>query len=419
MKILHLLHQYLPEKIGGTELYTRTLARMQVAAGHEVAIFSPAVTAHNWPEPALEDGAQVFRLALGPRSSTAVFQHTFRQPTLQKNFQYLLEKNRPDIVHIQHLMGLPTSLINQITSKNIPFVITLHDYWYICANAQLITNYDNTVCQGPNWWLNCAHCALARAGKPNLTLLQPAVAPLMAFRNFRLKNVLGQARQLIAPTNFVRETYTQLGIDPTKIAVIPHGIRPPENGRSARSQTGETLRVVYIGGLAPQKGVHILIDAVNRLVAAPITLNIYGDMTAFPDYVAGLQAQVSHSEIHFNGRLPHEALWDVLAQSDVVVVPSLWYETASLIIQEAFAAGVPVIASNIGALRERVQDGIDGRLFPVGDAAVLSTMLDDLRRNPEKLARLATGIQPVSTIDQHQQAIEKIYQLVLTPPSAV
>jgi glycosyltransferase involved in cell wall biosynthesis len=405
MKILHLLHQYLPEKIGGTELYTRTLARMQAAAGHEITIFSPAVTTQNWPEPAFEDGVQVFRLAVGPRSSTAVFQHTFHQPALQKNFHHLLEKTRPEIVHIQHLMGLPTSLISQIASKNIPFVVTLHDYWYICANAQLITNYDNSVCQGPDWWLNCAHCALARAGKPNLTLLQPAVAPLMAFRNFRLKKVLDQASQLIAPTNFVRETYRQLGIDSTKIAVIPHGIRPPENGRPAPPPKPETLRVVYIGGLAPQKGVHVLIDAVNRLASAPITLNIYGDMTAFPDYVAGLKAQVSHPDIHFNGRLPHEALWDVLAQSDVVVVPSLWYETASLIIQEAFAAGVPVIASDIGALRERVQDGIDGRLFPMGDAAVLSKMLKDFHRHPEKLARLAAGIQPVFTIEQHQQAI--------------
>lgn len=421
MKILHLLHQYLPEKIGGVELYTRTLARRQAAAGHQVAIFTPTVEAKNWPQPAVENGVHVYRLPLGPRTSTAVFQHTFHQPATLQAFQTLLEKTRPQIVHIQHLMGLPTTLINQLSTNNIPFIITLHDYWYLCANAQLITNYDNTICQGPDRFLNCAHCALARAGKPNLTLLKPAVAPIMALRNHRLKNALNQARQLIAPTQFVRDTYYQLGIDPQKIRVIPHGIQPPENGRPRQPNTPgpHPLRLAYIGGLAPQKGVHILIEAVNKLDPNTIQLTIYGDMTAFPDYVAQLQAQKHYSNIHFGGRLPHEELWNTLAQQDLVVVPSLWYETASLIIQEAFAAGIPVIASNIGALRERVQDGIDGLLFPPGDTGALSAILDNLRQNPNELARLAQQIQPVFTIEQHQQAIEETYRLVLAQLSAI
>ncbi|MFZ0543899.1 MAG: glycosyltransferase family 4 protein [Candidatus Promineifilaceae bacterium] len=419
MRILHLVHQYLPEKIGGTELYTRALAQRQAAAGHDVSIFSPSVTAKNWPEPTLEGGVWVYRRPLGQRSPAAVFQATFRQPDITEAFQRLLEKTQPDLVHIQHLMGLPVSLVNVLKANAVPYVITLHDYWYICANAQLLTNYDSTICDGPNWWLNCAHCALARAGKETLAFLRPAVAPLMAFRNFRLKAALDQASRLIAPTHFVRETYDQLGIAPEKIIVIPHGIQPPENGRSPQPKETNVLRVVYIGGLAPQKGVHILVEAINDLAEGLAALKIYGDMSAFPEYVAALQAQVHRLNIQFYGRLPHEALWDVLAQSDVVVVPSLWYETASLIIQEAFAAGVPVIASDIGALRERVRDGVNGFLFPPGDAAVLSRLLADLSRYPDKLAQLTAQIQPVYTIDQHQQAVEETYQLVLSQSSAV
>jgi glycosyltransferase involved in cell wall biosynthesis len=316
-------------------------------------------------------------------------------------------------------MGLPSSLVNIIHDHNIPYLITLHDYWYICANAQLITNYDETICAGPNWYLNCARCALARAGKPGLPYLQPAVAPLMAYRNLRLKTALNRAGQLIAPTHFVRQTYQELGIDSKKISVIPHGIRPPEAMHHAKRQEGDPLRVVYIGGLSPQKGVHILVEAVNSLAPDSVRLNIFGDMTAFPEYSAALQRQARHHNIHFGGRLPHESLWNVLGESDLLVVPSLWYETASLIIQEAFAAGVPVLTSDIGALRERVRNDIDGRLFPAGDAAVLSAMLEDFFHHPEKLAKLAAQIQPVFTIDQHQQAVDKIYQLVLAQPSAV
>jgi glycosyltransferase involved in cell wall biosynthesis len=241
----------------------------------------------------------------------------------------------------------------------------------------------------------------------------------MAYRNLRLKTALNRAGQLIAPTHFVRQTYQELGIDSKKISVIPHGIRPPEAMHHAKRQEGDPLRVVYIGGLSPQKGVHILVEAVNSLAPDSVRLNIFGDMTAFPEYSAALQRQARHHNIHFGGRLPHESLWNVLGESDLLVVPSLWYETASLIIQEAFAAGVPVLTSDIGALRERVRNDIDGRLFPAGDAAVLSAMLEDFFHHPEKLAKLAAQIQPVFTIDQHQQAVDKIYQLVLAQPSAV
>ncbi len=419
MKILHILHQYLPEKIGGTELYTRTLARRQVESGHDVSILSPTIKVKNWPEPAIEDSVQVYRLPLGTRSATAVFQHTFRQSDLNQAFQRLLEDVRSDIVHIQHLMGLPTSLVNHLTAAAIPFIITLHDYWYICANAQLITNYDDTICAGPNWWLNCARCALARAGRPNLTPLQPTIAPVMALRNHRLKKALNQAAKLIAPTDFVRQTYTQLGIKIEQIQVIPHGIQLPETKPVPKDKTADRLQITYIGGLSPQKGIHTLIDAVNGLPPDKFNLAIYGDMTAFPAYIIDLQNQIQQPNIQFKGVLPHEKLWDGLAKSDVVVVPSLWYETASLIVQEAFAAGVPVIASNIGALQERVRDGIDGYLFPAGDAAVLSDLLLDLGQHPEKLAQLAAQIQPVFTIDQHETAVHNQYQLALAESSAV
>jgi glycosyltransferase involved in cell wall biosynthesis len=241
----------------------------------------------------------------------------------------------------------------------------------------------------------------------------------MAYRNYQLKDALNQAGQLIAPTQFVRDTYHQLGLNPEIITVIPHGIQIPQELPTPIKEETSLLRAVYIGGLAPQKGIHVLIEAMNRLKENKIQLDIYGDMTAFPDYVARLQSQARQSNIRFNGRLPHESLWQVLAKSDVVIVPSLWYETASLITQEAFAAGVPVIASDIGALRERVRDELDGLLFPPGDVAALSAILEDLYHHPVKLIQLASSIQPVFTIDQHYQAVQKTYQLVLAQPSLV
>lgn len=410
--ILHVIHQYLPEKIGGTELYTQTLARHQVAQGHAVAVFTPANTNQL---PGTDNGLRVYRIPLGERNPTAVFRSSFHHPALDQAFARVLAQERPDVVHIQHLMGLPLSLVGHIRRAGIPMVLTLHDYWYVCANAQLLTNYDETVCDGPRWWLNCAHCALARLGHQHAYPLIPALAPLFAYRHGRLQPILRQAAALIAPTHFTANIYKQMNVPPEHLHVIPHGIdvptslppRPPHDG----------LHIAYIGGIAPQKGVHVLVTAVNALPADGLRLTIYGDLAAFPEYAAGLQQQAAHPGITFAGQLPHAHLWAALADVDLVVVPTLWYETASLIVQEAFAAGVPVVASDIGVLPERVRPGINGLLFPPGDVVALQNNLRQLKDQPQRLAALRAGIEPVFTIADHVAAVAAVYTAALNKHS--
>lgn len=411
MHILHIIHQYLPEKVGGTELYTRTLAQRQVQQGHSVAIFTPAAQAPA-ATPTLEAGVRVYRVAVGERSATAVFHHTFHHNQLDQSFRHILQQEQPDLVHAQHLMGLPASLVHHIDERGIPYLVTLHDYWYLCANAQLLTNYDTTVCQGPNLWLNCAHCALARVGYKNAVPFIPVIAPLFGYRERRLQRILDGARVLVAPTQFTARVYQKMGISAAKIRVVSHGINVPDE-LPPRTPVDAELHIAYIGGLSWQKGVHILIDAVNQLPAASVKLSIFGDTTAFPEYVTRLRQQAQHPGISFNGRIPHAELWTTLAQVDLVVVPSLWYETASLIIQEAFAAGVPVVASEIGALQERMEDGVNGRFFPPGDATALHDILAEFLTNKSTLEKLRTGIKPVRTIKEHLQDINSIYTQII------
>jgi glycosyltransferase involved in cell wall biosynthesis len=408
LRILHVVHQYFPEHVGGTELYTQQLARQQALSGHSPAVFAPAAASSHWPEAALDDGVRVYRAPVGDRSAGRVFRDTFGNEAIDSAISFVLEQEQPELAHIQHLKGVPAALGNRLVRAKIPFVVTLHDYWYACANAQLLTNYDSTPCQGPNWWLNCGRCALARAGHPGAAFLSPALAPLLALRNKRLYSFLGKAELLIAPTTFVRETYGGLGIPAGRIRVVPHGISTEGLSRRRGPSPG-AFQVAYIGGLAWQKGVHVLIEAFNRLPAGEARLTIYGDEGAFPEYVAELRDIARHPGVSFAGRLDRSGLWPALAECDVVVVPSLWYETASLIVQESFAAGVPVIASSIGALTERVQAGVDGLLVPPGDVTALSTALEQLWRDPGMLAHLREGIRPVRTIEDHAHEIEELY----------
>jgi glycosyltransferase involved in cell wall biosynthesis len=415
MRILHVVHQYLPEHVGGTELYTQMLARYQASQlGHDVAVYFP--TARGDVAPLDEAGVRHFPVDAGKRNRQDVFLATWRQPELAQAFATTLAAVRPGVVHVQHLMGLPATLATAIREAGLPYVVTLHDYWYPCANAQLVTNYDQTLCAGPRWWLNCAHCALARAGHGERAWLQPALAPLMAHRSLLLRRVLANAAALIAPTRFVRDTYTRLGMPTDSLRVVSHGIQlPPEVSATIVPQkhARNDLHLLYVGSIAWQKGVHVLVEAMNGL-PENVRLTLLGDASAYPDYAATVQAAAKHPGIRFAGQASRDRLWQTLLDdADVLVVPSVWYETAALVVQEAFAAGVPVVASGLGALAERVQDGVDGLLFAPGDAGALRATLLRLVEDDALLSRLRQGIQPVRTIAEHAADIEAIYESVI------
>lgn len=412
MNILHLVHQYRPHYVGGTEIYTEKLARHQAAAGDRVAVFVPTPDLAAAPHHALEDGVHVWRVPLGARGRGRVFLATYGEPALGRALAPLLDA--VDIVHIQHLMGLPLDLVAQIQAAGIPYVITLHDYWFACANAQLITNYDGRICGGPDAaFHNCGRCAVARAGGGDRPTAGAAIAPLLAGRARRLRAVFDGAAAVIAVSDFVRQTIAALGFDGPQLVTRPTGILTAAELAMARrprppAAADRGLHVVYVGSLAWQKGVHVLVEAFNRL---PTTarLSIAGATDSFPTYVTDLRARIAHPGVTLLGRVPHAALWELLATADVAVVPSLWYEGSPLTIDELHAAGVPVVASAIGALPEKVRDGVDGLLFAPGDVAALAAVLRRLNDTPALLAALRAGAQPVRTLADHAAAVGALY----------
>ncbi|MBE2223265.1 MAG: glycosyltransferase [Anaerolineae bacterium] len=248
-----------------------------------------------------------------------------------------------------------------------------------------------------------------------MTWLSPTVAPLMAYRNRRLCHIITQAGQVIAPTHFVQTVYEQMGVPTENVMVVPHGIEVPHQKIEAilakrPFPPKNTLRIGYIGSIAQQKGVHNLIAAVNQLPKEGVKLTIYGGLDDFPEYVAQIKASAQHPGIHFAGRIPREEIWDAFASFDVVVMPTLWYEASPLTIQEAFAVKTPIIASRIGAMPEKITDGVDGLLVPPGDVAALHTALLSLKENPARLAQLRAGIQPVYTMTEQVKDIIDVYR---------
>jgi len=406
MRILHLVHQYMPEYVGGTELYTQWLARGLSRRGHEVTVFYRRSAEGVGHEVLSEDGLRIWAAWTGVQSPTRRFLATFGDPSMVRVFERALEETRPELVHVQHLMGLPVALIQSIQQQGLPFMITLHDYWWICANAQLLTNYSQQLCEGPRAYLNCARCALARAGRSQLAPALPALAGWLAWRNYLLRRVMQAASWLIASTEFVQSWYAAHGAPTRSLMVIPPGLELAPTPRPMR-KSNDSVHFAYIGGLAWQKGVHILVDAFSQVKGAA-DLWIAGDESFDPAYVARLRALASPN-VRFLGRLAREQVWDTLTQVDVIVVPAIWYETFSFIVSEAFAVGVPVVASRLGPLADRVHDGIDGLHVPPGDVVAWRAALQRLVDEPDLLAHLRANVRPPVTLDEHAAKIEALY----------
>ncbi len=399
MRIVLAVHKFPPASIGGTEIYTRNLARELSRQGHKVFVFYRNNKANEEAPDLVQeerDGFRAYRfsrsLDVSETSPLAQFLDTFFNRDIERAFERFLDEVNPEIVHFQHLMSLSYRLIALAKQRGIPAVLTLHDYWFICANSQLIWP-DAQVCAGKALGLNCARCVLsARMNSFLMQFLRPAVAPLIRIRDVLVRRAALKADCLIAPSHFLIEQYTKAGFPAEKFTYLENGIDVERIQRYTRQpSTDDKLRFTYLGSLAWQKGVHVLVKAFRDIPVDKTVLRIYGDPTVFPDYAAHLKEIANTHNTFFEGSVPNEEVGRVLAETDVVVVPSLWYENSPVVIQEAFAAGVPVIASRIGALPEKVGDG--RLLFPVRDVNGLREIVhrvitdDAVIENAEGLAQ--------------------------------
>jgi glycosyltransferase involved in cell wall biosynthesis len=367
--------------LGGTEIYTQNLARELARQGHDVFVFYRVDGASSsggritWEE---REGFRACPVSKGAGSRSgsplAEFLDTFLNPSVEEAFDRFLDEAQPDLVHFQHVMLLSYRLIAAAKRRGLPVLLTLHDYWFICANSQLIWP-DARVCQGKALGLNCARCVLsARMQSPMARVLRPPVAALLRIRDMLVRRAALKADQLIAPSRFLIRQYVEAGWPADRFVHLENGIDVERIRRYAhhRSPDGR-VRFTYLGSLAWQKGVHVLVEAFRGVAADEASLRIYGDPTVFPEYAERLRAAANPANTSFEGSVPNEEVGRVLAETDVLVVPSLWYENSPVVIQEALAAGVPVIASRVGALPEKIGD--EERLFAVGDVKGLQRII--------------------------------------------
>jgi glycosyltransferase involved in cell wall biosynthesis len=418
VRIALVVHKFPPASVGGTEIYAVNLAREFSKCGHEVSVFYRDDSGRHggalWED---RCGFRAYRVSRG-LSGTSVqplagFLDTFLNPDVERAFRFFLDEARPDVVHFQHLMSLSYRMIAMVTRRGLPALLTLHDYWFLCANSQLIWP-DGQVCSGKAMGFRCARCAMARADSPLMKPLAPAIALALQVRDALVLGAALRANCILAPSHFLMQRYASTGFPSERLMYMENGIDTARIQRYRRQASPDgRLRVAYLGSLAWQKGVHIVAEAFQGIPAEKAVLRIYGDPMVFPDYAARLRQVADPTNTSFEGKVPNNEVGRVLAATDVVVVPSLWYENSPVVIQEAFAAGVPVLASAAGALNEAVRNGETGALVPRGDVLACRLALQRLVNEPNQIERWRANVRPPLPLGEHVHRLESLYRASL------
>ncbi len=442
MRLLYVVHQFLPRYVTGTEQYVRSLALGLRERGHDVRVFAcePQVHLTDAGRTFVErdeevDGIPVRRAGINEQVLSNRELTDYHNPIAERLLRRCLEDWRPDVVHAFHLRNIGAGGLIEPKQLGVPVVVNLMDFWFVCPRFTLL-HRDGNLCSGPpEGGIGCIDCLtpeIAAVVEPGYGLLRrlSETAPLPAdFRSTpahrahalvgrrrRLLGVLAQADAIVAPSQFLASMFVANGLDESRIRHVPYGVDPGRLGgieRARPPREGRPVDVGYIGSLMPHKGLHVLIDALLRIEGNAWRLHVHGDTEVNPAYTAALREKVAgDGRVTFHGVFRPTELGRVLAGLDVLVTPSLWYENTPFTVLEARLAGLPVVASDLGGLSEAVRDGIDGRLFVAGDDESLAAVLRELVTDPLRIDALS-GTVAIRTLAENVGDFESIYHELL------
>jgi glycosyltransferase involved in cell wall biosynthesis len=353
---------YPPDVLGGAEIVVGQLARGLQAAGHEVTVVATAPRARAGSETV--EGVRVHRLdpanlywageAAGRPRMLKPLWHLVDlwNPVMYRRLRALLVAARPDVVHTHNLGGLSAAAWSATSATGLPLVHTPHDHSLTCLRAVRMTR-SGRVCER-----QCAPCALRSGWLERRSRAVDAVA---------------------APARFVLDRHLELGFFPrAHTAIVPWGAPPVAATVGSPRRDEAPVRFLFLGSLQPHKGIGVVLEAFRRAPDAPLSLDIAGAGTMAD---ACLAAARRDPRIRFHGFVTGGEKEGLLGSADVLLFPSLCWEVVGLVMLEAFAHGVPVIASRTGGIPEFIEDGRTGLLVEPGDAAALATQMRRLAAN--------------------------------------
>lgn len=349
------------KRYGGVEEVVRDTVTLLEERGHEVVPFAMA-DPHNWPA----SGAQHFPANVEFHAGAAGRLRGARRAVVGRDARLalrgLLAEQPVDVAHVfsvYHYLG--TGVLSELRRQRVPVILSLHDYKVGCPNVVLYSDRTRRPCSvcldhrfGYLWAPPLTRCRGSSVGAGAVLAAEALTA-----------HARGAYRRVPAAVTVLnglqRRAAERAGLDPGRIHHVPNVLELADHATERRDGT-----VVYVGRLTLDKGVDVLIDACQR---ARLPLRVVGDGPAR----AELQ-RAAGDGVTFTGPVARAEAMQAMRTAAVVAVPSLWPDTAPLVVGEAWSMGAPVVGSDLGGLAEFLADG-RGVRCPPGDAGALGRAL--------------------------------------------
>ncbi len=425
MKIILASAWYLPDSVGGTEIYTNELAKYLIKNGHSVKVFTPRFNL-DLSENDTFEGVPISRYAITSGPEKNVVSGSAPETNLN-DFTNLVKQFNPDVYHQQTLTWACGKYhLKAVKESGFKTVLTAHIPGIICLNNEML-RMGKTVCSGIISENPCFACHLHVSKKlpiPISYLLDKIsqVLPDSLKRGKPIFNVLNQkidellyvnkySDKVIAVCQWLFDSLKLNGLDESKLLLSRQGVDLNKYQLKKNSTiSNNKLRLLFIGRITSVKGIHILIQAVQKLNADLVDLVIVGK--AIPEdleYESYWKSKSNaSSNIEWKGRLNPEEINLEFEKADILCVPSIWLETGPLVVYEANAKGLPVLGSDLGGIAELVQHEKDGFLVRPNNVEELGKAVLKLTDKTFR-DKLKNNIKPPRNTEKVGQEMETLY----------
>lgn len=423
MRIVFVLHQFYPEFSGGTERVTLNLARCAQRAGHYVHILACTLRE---PVPGKPKSSTDGRLsgafhhthqgipvtliprALLPASGDLGFDVA---PVMVDQIRDWMRAERFELVHTVHSMRMSSGLL-AAQQCGLPSVMTLTDFFVGCYRINAI-NAHGIPCQGPDEGRTCGQDCLVPAW----------TAPALLQRHEQARQLLRSAAQRVAPSEYVAGFF-RAAFPELPFRVIPHGIdflnlaTALPNPATPTPSTHDTVNLAYVGSIVPQKGLHVLLQALARVPSSRLRLRIIGGFYGDPIYQSDVRKLIAADpRVEWVGEVEAAEVARELARADLLCLPSTVPESFSLVLHEAAVLGVPALVTDLGAPKARLQEQGSGRVVAAGDVTAWAQALADVAdstNGPALLKTWRTRIRLPYRMEEEAFLYESLYRQLVT-----
>lgn len=378
-----------------------------------------AVLAHRVPAPA--SLSQRVLYGAGDPSSAIVFTR-------------LLEERRPDVVHFHAFTPVVSVLwLQAARDLGIACVYTYHTPTLACGRGTLL-RWGEVPCDGEMKPLRCSACTLnglgvARPASWAVALFSAVTAPFLSRAPFRMwpltrlrrravRRWMEAMNRIVALSAWSKAVLVRNGVPGARLRLVRHGLaRPglnmPEVG--AAKEPG-VIRLGFFGRVDRAKGLGLLAEVLRRRPDLKLELHCHliGEASAEPSLQELARVLRADSRVRVHEAAPPESVIGVMSGYDAVLVPSQGYETGPLVVLEAFAAGVPVIGSDLGGIAEWVTQEVDGLLCPAGDAGAWGLALERFTTDAALRMRLRESVRPPPGMTEVAARMVEIYKEAMT-----